>query len=130
MRVVFTLTIVSLFLFPGAPTHLKMAAPGGTAASIQAATNPGPANHMLYDVERRQVILLTASQQSGREEVWRWDGKGWQLIPGPGPTARELSAAAYDTHRKSIVLHGGSASNPAKIAAAIPGSVMEKTGVR
>lgn len=71
------------------------------------AAKPGPANHMLYDAQRRQLVLLTASPQTGREEMWSWEGKQWQLIPGSGPAARELGSAVYDTRRKRIVLYGG-----------------------
>lgn len=68
---------------------------------------PGYANHLLYDAQERQLMLVAPSRQSGQQELWRWSGKQWVLLPGIGPAARELGGAAYDTQRKRIVLYGG-----------------------
>ena len=104
MKTLATIATVLLCLRFNLPTQpvafdAKVAAP-------QAAAKPGPANHMIYDAQRRQVVLLV-SNQSGQEELWGWDGQQWRLIPGSGPAARELSGAVYDTRRKKIVLYGG-----------------------
>src|SRR5262245_30145005 len=71
-------------------------------AAPQTATKPGPANHMFYDVQRRQVVLL-ATNLARQEVLCGWEGKRWKLIPCSGPAARELGGAAYDTRRKRLV---------------------------
>ena len=106
MRSIFTLVLIMSLLIPGAAARPEMAAPA------QVGANPGPANHMLYDARLRQVVLLTAPKQPEREAVWGLDGKGWQLISGAGPAARDLSAAAYDARRKRVILHGGLGFQP------------------
>ena len=111
MKAIITSAIVLSFLLFNAVTQPRMR-PSTKAAGSPQATKPGQATHMLYDTERRQVVLLTASKQSGLEELWSWNGKQWQFIPGSGPAARELGGAVYDTRRKRIVLHGGMGLNP------------------
>ena len=107
MKVIFTLATVLLFLLPNTLSPSKMAASNEPTTAQQATAKPSAANHMVYDAQRRQMILLTCPRQSEREEVWGWDGKQWQFIPSSGPAVRELSAAAYDTRRKRVVLYGG-----------------------
>ena len=73
-------------------------------------TAAGPkdhANDLVYDPVRRQVVLITASDQSKKEELWTWDGRQWSAIPSSGPPARGVAASVYDTRQKSIVLFGG-----------------------
>jgi hypothetical protein len=65
---------------------------------------------LVYDAANRRVILLDGYQPPHKPEfgeVWSWDGKHWEIIPGHGPTARSLSGAVYDSRRKRIVLFGG-----------------------
>jgi hypothetical protein len=62
---------------------------------------------MLWMAGSRQLALLVPSRESGRQEVWYWKATGWNRASTGGPPARELGAAAYDTRRQRIVLHGG-----------------------
>ncbi len=63
--------------------------------------------HMVYDANRRRLLVLAAPRQAEREELWEWEGERWVLIPSTGPMARQLGAAAYDSRRQRLVLHGG-----------------------
>jgi hypothetical protein len=107
MKALFALSTLLLCWLCNATSLPKSAAFAEPASSAQVAAKPGPADHMVYDAQRRQMVLLIASKQTEREEVWGWDGKQWQLIPSSGPAARELGGAAYDTRRKSLVMYGG-----------------------
>jgi hypothetical protein len=108
MKVIFTLATAFLLLFCKAITPPKMAAGDAPVTPQQAAAvKPSSANHMVYDAQRRQMVLLTAPRQAEREEMWGWDGKQWLFIPSTGPAVRELSGATYDARRKRVVLYGG-----------------------
>jgi hypothetical protein len=70
-------------------------------------SRPVRAQHMVYDTQRKQILLLSISPASGREELWSWNGKDWKPSSTPGPPARESGGAVYDTRRNRIVLFGG-----------------------
>jgi hypothetical protein len=112
MKATTILATVLLCLLVNADAQPSRAVLHQAKAASVGALKPGPASHMVYDTQRRQVVLLAASKQSEREEVWGWDGMLWQLIHGAGPAARELSGAVYDVRRKSIVLYGGIGLKP------------------
>lgn len=99
-------TVLFFLLFASAP-QTRTVASAQPVATQQAAAKLDAANHMVYDAGQGRMVLLISSTQSGFEEIWRWNGKQWALVPGSGPAARELSGAVYDTRRKRIVLHGG-----------------------
>lgn len=107
MKIIFALATASILLFSIILTAPKKAALLETAVPQQKAAKPTSANHMLYDAQRRQIILLACPRQSEKEEVWSWNGKQWQILPNSGPAVRELSSAAYDTRRNRVVLYGG-----------------------
>lgn len=107
MKAIFTLTTMLLLLFCLTVTPSNLTACDEPVVPLQANAKPSAANHMIYDAQQRQMLLLACPRQVEREEVWGWDGKQWQFIPSVGPAVRELSAAAYDTRRKRVVLHGG-----------------------
>jgi hypothetical protein len=84
---------------------------------VAAKPSPREGHCLVYDDVHHRVILLDGYQkpyQPERGEVWSWDGKRWELIPGSGPSARSLSGAAFDSHRKRIVLYGGIGNEGAK----------------
>ena len=76
-------------------------------AIAQPSIKPSRVQHMLYDTQHKQIMLLSASSESGFEEVWSWNGSEWKLSSVTGPPARETGAAVYDTLRNRIVLFGG-----------------------
>jgi hypothetical protein len=48
------------------------------------------------------------SEQPDHVQLWEWTGRQWrQLDTAPGPPARTLEGAVYDTRRRRIVLYGG-----------------------
>lgn len=104
MKALFTLATVAWCLLGNAVYQ-----PGMDASGRQMAANPGPhsSNSLVYDAQQHKVILLTGSNQAEREDVWSWDGKQWQVMPGAGPTARGQSSTVYDTRRQRIILYGG-----------------------
>lgn len=67
---------------------------------------------MAFDAARKTSLLFGGSQgQSGGlawlDETWLWDGRAWTQATVSGPSARGLSAMAYDPSRQRIVLFGG-----------------------
>lgn len=68
---------------------------------------PGPAIYLFYSSALRRPVLLANARQSGRLETWALEGRRWTRIAGDGPSARDLAAAAYDSRRDRLVLHGG-----------------------
>lgn len=112
MKMIFPVVTALLFFFSRAITPPQLAPFNELAAPQQGTAKPDSANHIVYDTQLHQMILLTAFHQSGLEEIWGWDGKQWKLIPGSGPSARELSGAVYDTRRKRIILYGGIGIKP------------------
>ncbi len=73
----------------------------------EAPTTSGGA--LVYDAARGHSLYLPGAST----DVWRWDGRRWQLLTvtdpeGDGdPPARIYSAAAYDEGRDVVVLYGG-----------------------
>ena len=66
---------------------------------------------MVYDTERKVVVLFGAFQEGEKliVETWEYDGIEWkQVFPQRSPSVRVWHAMAYDSHRKVVVLYGGS----------------------
>ena len=92
----------------------------GTTLSIEKHINvvngapedkPARAEHMFYDSKLHRLLIIATSNETGKEELWKWDGKQWVYIPSEGPKVRELGGAAYDTQRSKVVLFGGMGVN-------------------
>jgi len=41
------------------------------------------------------------------EQLWAWDGGGWELLDGDGPEPTVVTGAAFDTARGVLVRYGG-----------------------
>jgi hypothetical protein len=77
---------------------------------------------MVYDAERRQVLIFTGINPgvSFYNDVWGWDGLKWTQLSGNCapclnsvyPILREGAVAAYDTKRQFSVLYGGLIQSP------------------
>ncbi|MGH7599256.1 MAG: Kelch repeat-containing protein [bacterium] len=109
---IFTVATVLLFLFSNATTQPTMATSVSPIDRQQTAMKPSArgGHCFVYDEQLRKVMLLDGyplPAQPKLGEVWAWDGKRWELIPGSGPAARFLGGAVYDSRRKKIVLYGG-----------------------
>ena len=87
-------------------------APQPATDAQQRRTNPGTRGvpSLIYDEQRHSMLLLDGyypAIQPTFSEVWSWDGRRWELLPGPGPPARYVSAAVYDSRRHRVVVFGG-----------------------
>ena len=112
MKVTFTLSTVLLFSLFNSVSQGRIAAADHPVATQRDAVKPSTreGHCLVYDEKRRRVILLDGYQppyQPELGEVWSWDGKRWELLPGSGPAARSLSGAVYDSRRQKIVEFGG-----------------------
>ena len=74
----------------------------------------GQWSFIFYHDTREQVILVNGGPERGKPagdllELWGWDGSQWNLIIADenGPSWRNFAAAAYDTERDVLVIHGG-----------------------
>ncbi len=77
---------------------------------------PGPSargqSSMSFDSARGATVLFggvtCAHSSCALGDTWEWNGSMWtQWFPTPSPTARYLSATAYDVARNATVLFGG-----------------------
>ena len=77
-----------------------------TAAASQA---PLQFDLMTYDERSRRLVLVNAYREPKPElaQLWTFDGKAWARLNGAGPSMRTNAAAAYDSRRHRLVLHGG-----------------------
>jgi hypothetical protein len=70
--------------------------------------------YIFYHDELEQVVMVNGGPERGKPadeplELWGWDGTQWSLIAADedGPTWRNWPAAAYDSARNVLVIHGG-----------------------
>jgi hypothetical protein len=97
------------------PRHI----PAGASAILRGeGASPGPrsGHSLVYDSARRRLVLVDGYRpphDSSPAELWTWDGRGWERVPGSGsgPSKRIVGAAAYDVRRDRIVSFGGSHSS-------------------
>ena len=112
------LAALALLLLLAGCMHPRRAADDGPAVAV-----PGPrtSHALVYDEQRRAVVLLDGyspfpgASHPELTDVWGWDGGRWRLLPGAGPTARFLSAAAYDSRRGRIISYGGRVGRRAEV---------------
>ena len=82
-----------------------------TAAETADGQSPGPrfGHEMVYDEARQVVVLFGGFDPDGvpKGDTWIWDGNSWHLAATVGPSPRKWPAAAFDSHRGVVVLHGG-----------------------
>lgn len=110
MRASRSLVILSLLAGVGCSTTRRERAPEERRAAL-----PGPrtSHSLVYDSKRRIVLLVDGyspypgASHPASTRLWGWDGERWRALPGEGPAARFLSAAAYDERRGVLVSHGG-----------------------
>ncbi|NIT56029.1 MAG: hypothetical protein GWN00_07260, partial [Aliifodinibius sp.] len=84
---------------------------------IHTTTPPARAEaSMGYDSGRQRLVLFGGHRIKDGERVrfgdtWEWDGQQWEQKSTDGPSPRNGAAMAYDSHRKRIVLFGGSGNS-------------------
>jgi len=73
--------------------------------------NPGArfGHEMVYDEAREVTLLFGGFGPDGipKGDTWIWDGADWHEVAQKGPSPRKWAAAAYDSTRRVVVLHGG-----------------------
>jgi hypothetical protein len=100
-------TSVSTASLPALPTV-------STTPANRLTLKAGQWAYIFYHEGLQQVVLVNGGPEQGKPadeplELWGWDGIQWSLISADenGPTWRNWPAAAYDTTRDVLVLHGG-----------------------
>ncbi|MDJ0699262.1 MAG: kelch repeat-containing protein [Woeseiaceae bacterium] len=82
-----------------------------TAPQSDGEPSPGPryGHEMVYDEAREEVILFGGFGPDGvpKGDTWAWNGAAWRRVAETGPSPRKWPAAAYDSRRGLVVLHGG-----------------------
>ena len=77
---------------------------------------PPSAGHSLVYAEDLQLVLLVnaglgssegAPPRAARTRIWGFNGAAWSLVDSTGPPVRNLAGVAYDTRRRTLVMHGG-----------------------
>jgi hypothetical protein len=72
----------------------------------QTVTWPGARarHHLIHDPVSQRLLLLGGARDT---LAWSWDGSTWRSLPATLP-ARANYAAAYDSDRDRLIVHGGS----------------------
>jgi hypothetical protein len=92
---------------PLAAAFLLVAAQGHAAAAASPAPRVG--HGMVYDPQRRAVLLFGGTGDGPLGDLWAWDGRAWTELAASGPPPRELPLVGYDTRRRRLVVNGGRA---------------------
>lgn len=78
------------------------------------ALRAGQWTYIFYHDGLERVVQVNGGPERGKPaddllELWGWDGTKWSLISADpdGPVWRNWAAAAYDTARDVLVIHGG-----------------------
>ena len=56
------------------------------------------------------MLMLNCVDQTDQgavEQVWSWDGSGWQLVDDGGPPATVVAGVAFDPERGAAIRYGG-----------------------
>jgi hypothetical protein len=99
---------VVLFGGGGGPNAETWEWDGSAWARVEAPTAGRYNTAMVYDRASKEVFRFGG--WNGKERVgdsWRYDGKRWEEIPGPGPEPRNHASMAYDEKRGAALLIGG-----------------------
>jgi hypothetical protein len=93
----------------GIPIQLPTSSPG---------PGPGPrsGHSLVYDADRKRLVAVDGylpPHDSSPGELWTWDGRRWELVPGSasGPSKRMVGSATFDVRRSRIISFGGSHSS-------------------
>jgi len=117
MRSIFRVCL-SLTLANGLGFSLQQVPADAPASLRQASASPGPrsGHSLVYDPTRRRLVAVDGylpPHDASAGELWAWDGRQWELVPGSGsgPSKRIVGAAAFDLRRNRLVSFGGSHSS-------------------
>ena len=97
-----------------ASSVVAQAATWATITPSASSTTPaGRWQHaMTYDTARARTVVfggnLNQSSDASTNETWEWTGSSWQQrTPVTSPSARRMTAMAFDATRNVAVLYGG-----------------------
>lgn len=82
----------------------------GPPARAQETPWPDPrSGHSMVWNDSLGMVVLYGGASDGRDPrwLWSWDGLWWSVVDSFGPPAAGQFGFAYDSDRKTIVLHGG-----------------------
>jgi len=113
MKLIFTLSVITASFF----SVLILA--NNVSSTEKGSTRDKTENRvyhtLVYDGDLKKTILLDGYHRPDgtpeRGDVWAWDGKKWEFIPGNGPLVRFGGAVVFDSLRKKLVLFGGLNAN-------------------
>jgi hypothetical protein len=100
-----TMTIGAWLLFillP--PRHGRV---GGPCTPMDSLTVRNGHGMVADSVGGRVVLFGGADNRRVLNDLWAWDGQGWQCLAVGGPSPRTFPAMAYDAARREIILFGG-----------------------
>jgi hypothetical protein len=65
-----------------------------------------------YDAARARVVLFGGVRYGKafpfyQNDTFTWDGSTWQPLTGAAPSERAYATMAFDSHRQTLMLHGG-----------------------
>lgn len=106
----FTAALLAAALWTGAGC-----APSTGEAGGEVAPPPSAGHSLVYADDLHMALLVNAGlgssegapPRAARTRIWGFDGAGWALIDSTGPPVRNLAGVAYDTRRRTLVMHGG-----------------------
>ena len=114
------LSTMSIATSPAEPTFTPALLPtplSKPATDVPVSLIAGQWTALFFHDRLKQVILVNGGPDRGGKpsqdplEVWSWDGHVWRLLSNHGPSWRNWAAAAYDSGRGVLVLHGGNQPN-------------------
>jgi hypothetical protein len=81
----------------------------GISWTLAATSGPPPGAHpMTFNAYRQKCQMFTRSTTSAPSlETWEWDGITWSNLGLNGPSSRTQHSCAFDSHRQSVVIYGG-----------------------
>jgi hypothetical protein len=109
IRFALVITTLSAFACSSTPGQPELQNPDPQSAP------PASAGHNLVYADDLEMVLLvnaglggvTSPPASTKTRVWGWTGAEWRLLDSAGPPVRNLAGVAYDSRRRTLVMHGG-----------------------
>jgi hypothetical protein len=68
--------------------------------------------------QRAGVVIMWGSTTGDThlDDMWRWDGRRWtEIVDGPRPSKRVVTAMVYDVANRRIILYGGRMREDGKV---------------
>lgn len=69
--------------------------------------NPRSSHSMVFDANRKEVILFGGRSKEVFDDTWSFDGANWKKLEVSGPSKRYGHSVTYDPSSKAVYLFGG-----------------------